>query len=209
MAERGIFIAIDGIDGSGKSTLVASLGERLKPLNVLTTREPTDASKWGRALRKAATAGRLPKATEIDYFHRDRMHHLATLIRPALAAGRPVVTDRYVDSTLAFQAEDPASASALYARFAPDILVPDVTFILDCPVGKGAGRIEGSRPGRSPFENRETQLRAQRIYASRQGGHYEHIDASGSAAETFRQVAVALARRFPKLAPLLHPAGHG
>jgi dTMP kinase len=195
-----MFIAVDGIDGSGKTTLVGRLIELLRPLDPVATKEPTNDSEWGRRLRASAVSGRLPKATEIDYFHRDRLHHLETVVRPALSAGRPVVTDRYVDSTLAFQADDLADAEHLYSRFAGELLTPDITFILDCPVETGLGRIARGRDGHSTFETNEFLDRARRIYASRQNGHYAHLDASGTANDTFAQANNILQARFPDLA---------
>jgi dTMP kinase len=195
-----MFIAVDGIDGSGKTTLVGQLIELLRPLDPVATKEPTNDSEWGRRLRASAISGRLPKATEIDYFHRDRLHHLATVVRPALAAGRPVVTDRYVDSTLAFQADDPADAERLYTQFAGELLIPDITCILDCPVEIGLGRIAQGRAGRSAFETTEFLERARRIYASRRNSHYAHLDAGGTAADTFAQAQKLLRARFPDFA---------
>ena len=195
-----MFIAVDGIDGSGKTTLVAELADWLRPLDPIATKEPTDASEWGKRLRASAVEGRLPKATEIDYFHRDRLQHLADVIRPALAADRPVITDRYVDSLLAFQADDPADAERLYARFAGEILLPDVTFILDCPVATGLARIHRNRDGRSTFETDEFLERARRIYESRRGGNYIHLHADGAPGETFAAARRTLLARFPELA---------
>ncbi|HUN51926.1 MAG TPA: dTMP kinase [Candidatus Sulfotelmatobacter sp.] len=195
-----MFIAVDGIDGSGKTTLVAALAAWLRPLDPVATKEPTGSSEWGRRLRDSAVSGRLPKATEIEYFHRDRLQHLADVIRPALAAGRPVITDRYIDSLLAFQAEDLAEAERLYARFAGAILLPDVTFILDCPVATGLSRIARNRDGRSTFETDAFLERARRIYQSRQGGRYVHLDATRSADAVLNQARAALQAHFPDLA---------
>src|SRR5262249_886960 len=105
-----VFIAVDGIDGAGKTTLVRRPASKLADLKQVVTKEPTDNSEWGRALRHSASRGRMPRAREIEYFHKDRVHHLLTLIKPALAEGRFVICDRYVDSTLAFQGKSPADA---------------------------------------------------------------------------------------------------
>ena len=132
-----MFIAVDGIDGSGKSTLVRGIAAVLAPLDPLTTKEPTDASFWGRRLRTSAREGRLPRSTEIEYFHKDRLHHIATVIRPALERGRIVITDRYVDSTLAFQAASADEADRLYETYlGTEILRPDITMILRCTVSQ-------------------------------------------------------------------------
>lgn len=173
-----MFIVIEGIDGTGKSTLAKALTEALGTEVTVLTREPTDSSVWGKRLRAAAEEGRLSPEEELDYFHRDRLHHLETLIRPALAAGKHVICDRYIDSTLAYQAKDPEEAEHMYARFAPDLLTPDLVFILECPVELAFERIGAGRDGRSQFEVRETLERAAAIYASLKGDRYHRVDAS-------------------------------
>lgn len=182
-----MFIAVDGIDGSGKTTLVSRLAALLSPLNPLVTKEPTDRSKWGQRLREATLKGRLPVELELEYFHRDRVWHIDNVIAPALREGRPVLCDRYVDSTLAFQTSTSAEADNLYESFVDEILVPDLTLILDCPVEIGLERIRKRNGGLSQFETVATLSTAKRIYDSREGKNYRHIDASRSADETFLQ----------------------
>lgn len=194
-----MFIAVDGIDGAGKTTLVAQLGELLRAFNPLITKEPTNTSEWGRALRDAAVRERLPREVELEYFHKDRLHHLASEIIPALRSGRVVICDRYVDSTLAFQAHDPDDADSMYEAFRREILIPDLTFILDCPVDTGLARIRDRKNGFSTFENFETLRRAQEIYRSRRGPNYVHIDASKSIEYTLTVAQQNLRARFPSL----------
>lgn len=202
-----MFIAVDGIDGAGKTTLVRRLAKQFTRLNPLVTKEPTDKSEWGRALRDSALRSRLPHAKELEYFHKDRMNHLETEIKPALAEMRLVICDRYVDSTLAFQATTPADADKLYRSFSQEILTPDVTFILDCAVEIGLSRIKKARSRFSAFEDMETLERARAIYHSRKGAHYAHIDASHSADHTYEQVRAELRRRFPSIVELLTDGG--
>lgn len=189
-----MFIAVDGIDGSGKSTLVKGLAEALAPFHPLTTKEPTDASPWGRRLRASAKAGRLPRATEIEYFHKDRLHHIETVIQPALDRGQIVITDRYFDSTLAFQARSPEEAEVLYQSYlGKDVLRPDLTLILRCPVARGLQRLHRRDAGcLSAFEDAEAQVRAKEIYESRSGAHYRFLDASGAEQDVLRQALTAL-----------------
>lgn len=201
--EKGpaIFIAIDGIDGSGKTTLSSQLVSLLASHHPVLTKEPTADSEWGRRLRQSAQDGRLDKATEIEYFHKDRLHHLAHCIVPALAQGRVVICDRYVDSTLAFQANDPIDAENLFSRFEAEIRVPDVCFILECPVELGLSRIARDRTEISVFEVKETLDRAASIYRSRsiKGFPYVQIDAAGSIEHTLNQARSVLFDRFPYL----------
>lgn len=192
---RPMFIAVDGIDGAGKTTLVRQLEELLHPLGVVVTKEPTDESKWGQIVRAAASNGRLPRDEEITYFHKDRLHHIEAVIRPALEQGKTVISDRYVDSMLAFQADSPEQADELYERYVSEIIVPDVTFILDCPVQVGLERIRRSRPSFSQYEKEAVLERAARIYETRQGENYIHLDASKAADDTFHQAADHLIAR--------------
>lgn len=199
-----MFIAIDGIDGAGKTTLVQQLAELLGQLDPITTKEPTDASHWGQRLRVAAVEGRLPRDQELEFFCKDRLHHIENLIQPALQAGQLVITDRYVDSTLAFQAHTPEEANDLYQSLLPEILVPDVTLILKCPVQTGLERLK-KRDGNnfSQFENGEALDRAANIYESRYGENYEILDASGSPQNTLQQAIHALLRRFSHLSQII------
>lgn len=198
---KGIFIAIDGIDGSGKTTLSSNLCALLPDFDPEPTKEPTADNEWGRRLRISATEGRLPRDTEIEFFHRDRLHHIENCIRPRLEQGRIVICDRYVDSTLAFQARDAAEADQMFDRFAREILLPDVTFILRCPVSVGLQRIHDNRPEKSTFEEVGTLEHAHMIYESRvaKGGAYVGIDATGSLHHTLSQVLGCLISRFPHL----------
>lgn len=196
-----MFIAVDGIDGAGKTTLVRRIATYLKDrgCNPLVTKEPTGESHWGRELRRAAKEGRLTTEQEVHYFHEDRKHHIKTEILPALDSGRIVITDRYVDSTLAYQAKSTQEADRLYRRFLEDgVLVPDVTFILCCEVEIGLRRIAMRGNGdKSTFETTDTLNRAKEIFESRTGQNYVQIDANRDADTTFRQVMDVLSTRFP------------
>ncbi len=195
-----MFIAVDGIDGAGKTTLVERLASflREKGCDPVVTKEPTGESHWGRELRRAAKNGRLSKEQEIKLFHQDRLHHIDAVIRPALEQGKKVITDRYVDSTLAYQGDSPAEGNELYARFLEDgVLVPDVTFILRCPVKIGLDRIAKRGNGdKSTFETIDTLEKARKIFESRRGKNYVFIDASRTVESTVSQALQALAERF-------------
>jgi len=192
-----MFIVIDGIDGAGKSTLALQLAELLGEFDLVVTKEPTDHSKWGKRLRSAAVEGRLPHEKELEYFRKDRQHHIERVIKPSMERGALVISDRYVDSTLAFQAQTPSEANKLYEDLLPEIIVPDVTFILDCPVEVGLERIIKRDNGdTTEFENHEVLKRAQKIYESRVGENYEHLNAAGTPEETLEQAIRTLIKRF-------------
>ena len=103
----GLFIAFEGVEGAGKGTQVKLLEEYLRSLghDVLVTREPggTDLGEQLRAMLLDPQTGSVDARTEALLFAASRSQHVATVIRPALAAGRIVICDRYVDSSLAYQ----------------------------------------------------------------------------------------------------------
>ena len=103
----GLFIAFEGVEGAGKGTQVKLLEEHLRGLghDVLVTREPggTELGEQLRALLLDPQTGAVDARTEALLFAASRSQHVAAVIRPALAAGRIVICDRYVDSSLAYQ----------------------------------------------------------------------------------------------------------
>ena len=128
-----MLITLEGIDGSGKSTLYNGLQERLKDLNPLFTREP-GSPYLGQAVRKAIAANSDPMV-EAALFVADHAVHLATVVRPALDEGRLVISDRYSDSRFAYQQMSlkgvhPNPKAWLTATHADWSIKPDVTFLL-------------------------------------------------------------------------------
>ena len=145
--QRGLLIAFEGGEGAGKSTQARLLAIWLREngYDVLATHEP-GATKIGMRLRAllldTAHTGLSPWA-EVMMYAADRAEHVASVIRPALARGTIVVTDRYVDSTLAYQGGGRQLSLAAIRRvndLATGGLVPDLTFLLDLPPAEGLGR---------------------------------------------------------------------
>jgi dTMP kinase len=134
----GLFIALEGGDGSGKTGALACLGEALRdvPGGVLFTREPggTDEGLAIRALLLARGTLDWDPHAELLLIAAARAQHVARVIRPALAAGRVVVSDRYVGSTLAYQGAgrglDEAAIRMVHTLSTGD-LWPDLTVLLD------------------------------------------------------------------------------
>ena len=170
---RGLFIVLEGIDGSGTTSQGTSLTERIRGLNedVIFTYEPS-AGPAG-ALIRLALARRLvgpsglypnrqlgdPISTSLDsatfalLFAADRMDHVETLIRPALAKGYHVVCDRYILSSLAYQGLDlDPQWLMVINKNAPK---PDLTILLDLPVKEARQRMTGTRWAKDLFEEDE------------------------------------------------------
>ncbi|WP_260636516.1 dTMP kinase [Streptomyces angustmyceticus] len=137
-APTGFFIALEGGDGAGKSTQVEALAEwiRGKGHEVVVTREP-GATAIGKRLRSiildVSTSG-LSDRAEALMFAADRAEHVDSVIRPALERGAIVITDRYIDSSVAYQGAGRNLAPteiARISRWATDGLVPHLTVLLD------------------------------------------------------------------------------
>jgi dTMP kinase len=147
----GVFIALEGGEGAGKSTQTRLLAIWLRDLgfDVVTTHEP-GATKVGMRLRALlldnAHAGLAPRAETLMYAA-DRAEHVQSVVVPALQRGSIVVTDRYVDSSLAYQGAGrqlPVAEIAELNRWATSGLMPDLTIVLDLPAVAGLGRRRSS-----------------------------------------------------------------
>jgi dTMP kinase len=180
--QRGLFIVIEGIDGTGKSTQARHLAEWLVAhgREVVLSREPTDGP-WGAQLRASAATGRLSPEDELQYFLNDRRQHVAETISPALAAGKVVILDRYYFSTMAYQGArgfDPAEIRRLNEQFAP---VPDLLLILDIDVNMALQRIGSRGDSANEFEQRENLQRCREIFLSLKDEPFTRvIDSSGT-----------------------------
>ncbi|MDX2201200.1 MAG: dTMP kinase [Hyphomicrobiaceae bacterium] len=166
MAAAGRFITFEGGEGSGKSTQARRLAERLRGagLDVLLTREP-GGSPFAEQIRGILLGGTLaphPPIAEALLFYAARADHLEATIRPALAAGRWVICDRFSDSTRAYQGAAggvPDAALAMLEGLVVAQSAPDATFILDIDARTGLARatrrreaVEGTEI--DPFEGR-------------------------------------------------------
>lgn len=142
----GLFVTFEGGEGSGKSTQIERLAERLKRrgLDPVVTREPggTTLGEGARALL-LDPAHKPDARTEVFLLEAARAELVASVISPALAAGRAVLCDRYADSTLAYQGGgrglDHETLAAIN-RFATGGLVPDLTFLFDLAPAIGLSR---------------------------------------------------------------------
>lgn len=138
LAASGFFIALEGGDGAGKSTQAEALAEwiRAKGHEVVLTREPgaTPVGKRLRSILLDVSSAGLSHRAEALLYAADRAEHIDTVVRPALERGAVVITDRYIDSSVAYQGAGrdlSPTEIARINRWATDGLVPNLTVLLD------------------------------------------------------------------------------
>jgi len=197
------FITFEGMEGCGKSTQAKLLARALGP-DVVLTQEP-GGTAIGRAIRQLlldpANRAMSPEA-EVLLFFADRAQHVAQVIRPALAAGRTVISTRYVDTSLAYQGYgrgldlDRIRAVAVLATGG---LRPDLTLFFDLPLEVGLARVvrRGVRD-RLESEVREFHERVRNGYlelAAAEPDRWIRIDASGSEADVEARTRAAVEAR--------------
>ncbi|MGF1654298.1 MAG: dTMP kinase [Actinomycetales bacterium] len=210
----GFFVAIEGGDGAGKSTQVQLLVDWLIEEighEAVMTREPggTNLGRGVRALLLTYADGNPEPRAEALLFAADRAQHVDTLVRPALARGAVVVTDRYVDSSLAYQGArgelEVADVAAL-SRWATGGLRPDLTVVLDLDPGTAAARLADRRAvtgaGRDRIETESSEFHAAvrdtflRLAAADPDG-YVVVDADRPSIEVADDVQRAVRPRLP------------
>ena len=205
----GFFIAFEGGEGAGKSSQIARLTESLQEAGrrILVTREP-GATTLGKQIRTLLLEQDSPIAprSEALLFAADRAHHVATVIRPALARGDVVITDRYLDSSLAYQGAGRVLAVAevrLVSEWATEGLLPDLTVLLDVVPELGLGRA-AVRTGQNPDRlERETVAFHDRVragflaLAEADPGRYLVLDGSRSIDELARDIAERVLKELP------------
>jgi dTMP kinase len=176
-----VFVVLEGIDGSGKTEQTRRLAEwvRAQGREAVETREPTDGT-WGRRYRSWARGEHEASADEVlRYFVEDRREHVDQLIRPALERGAVVVCDRYVASTLAYQAAQGVPRERLEAALGPHAFPePDATLWLRLPVPEALARM-----GDTATERFERAAFLERVDAEYQALGLHPLPAMGSADE--------------------------
>lgn len=214
----GVLITMEGVEGSGKSTQIQRLAEHLREagLSLVVSKEP-GGTELGRELRRLLLAhhdsGEIwsPEA-ELLLFYADRAQHLATLVRPALAAGKVVLVDRFEDSSWAYQGARGISDAKL-SRLREVVLGdfrPDLTLILDMDPEESLDRVKarnanlGASFNETRFDqealeyHRKVRLRFQEI-ARREPGRVALVPAAGNCeqveAEVWNRVSSFLCRR--------------
>lgn len=210
MAGRGAFVTLEGGEGAGKTTQLRRLAERLAAAGrqVVETREPggTPAAERIRALLLGD--GPWEPVTQALLHFAARREHVTGLILPSLAAGRVVLSDRFADSTLAYQCHGLGLPRAVWDRLAEvtlEGLRPDLTLVLDLPVERGLERA-ASRGGNNHYEalprDFHERVRAGfRAIAAAEPRRCAVVDADADADTVAARIAAVVAERLPGLLP--------
>jgi dTMP kinase len=192
---RGLLIVFEGTDGSGKSTQLPRLAAKLEAAGrrVVRTREPYDCPA-GRALRALARSpARAAPEQELAWFFEQRRAHVREVVRPALARGDVVLSDRYFVSTAAYQGARGLDAAAILAASEAEFPIPDLVLWLDLPPAEGLARAAArGGPLEPAFEERAFLERVRARMAALERRYLVRVDAMGTPDEVEPRVAAAV-----------------
>jgi len=196
------FVTFEGGDGTGKTTQIRALESYLscRGKACLVTREPGGTELGAMLRRVLLEAGGAPIApsSELFLYLADRAQHVSEVIRPALAAGKIVLCDRFTDSTLAYQGYGRGLDLGLLRQFnsvADDGTRPDLTLLLDCPIAVGLGRTASRRAQSDSDAAKEDRFEREKMefhekvragfldLARQEPGRFRVIDAAQPAAQ--------------------------
>src|SRR5882757_7506182 len=190
----GAFITFEGIDGCGKSTQL-----RVRGVAVVTTREP-GGTTLGQKLRAALldVQGQVDPLAELLVFAADRAQHVRTVLRPALAENKIVMSDRYADATVAYQGSGRGFKPELISeivQLATEGLTPDLTLLFNLSVSESAvrtrRRVAAKNTDRLDIEDAGFHTRVRNAYleiAKAEPDRFRVIDARNSTRETHKLV---------------------
>jgi dTMP kinase len=189
---KGIFLAIEGIDGVGKTTQVIRLKEQFsrKGLPISTFKEPTEG-QYGQMIREIAKKGRhlYTPTEELKLFILDRKEDLEKNIMPALERNELVIIDRYYFSNIAYQGALGLDKDYILNENEKFALKPDLTIILDCAVRVGLSRIMHSRNDTpNHFEKEDYLENVKKIFLSMEGPSIQIINSTPDEDTVFNHV---------------------
>ncbi len=195
------FITLEGMDGAGKSTHISSITELLsaRGVEVVSTREP-GGTELGERLRELLLHEAMHPETETLLMFAARREHIAQVIKPALARGACVLSDRFTDATYAYQCGAKgvdASKIELLEHWVQDSLQPDMTLLFDVPVEVSMQRLSAARtPDKFEREPADFFTRIRNAYlqrAQQNPARFRVIDSNQPLAEVAKSVAEAIA----------------
>jgi dTMP kinase len=210
-ARRGLFVAVEGGEGSGKSRLIGGLEERLRDggFTVQVTREP-GGTALGEQIRTLllASEGASEALSELLLFEAARAELVASVIRPALERGSVVLCDRFIASSLAYQSRGRGLERAVVEaanRIATDGLSPDLTLLLDLPAATGLRRRAGDG-GLNRFDREELAFHERvttmfRELAYEDPSRWRTIDATMDYADVLTSATAAVAAFLDQATP--------
>jgi dTMP kinase len=197
---KGTFISIEGIEGTGKSTQARLLANHLreKGFTVAETAEPggTPISRKIRQILLSPEHGEMDAVTELLLYNASRVQHIKQIIMPAIERGDIVITDRFSDSTVAYQGFGRGIDLGLVDdldRIATNRMRPDITILLDIDAATGLARnIKAKKSDRLELEDISFHERVRKGFiaiASKEPERIKLVDCSGSMDEVHREVA--------------------
>ncbi|MEV0454741.1 dTMP kinase [Catellatospora methionotrophica] len=217
-AKTGVFIVFEGGEGAGKSTQIALLDRRLRAedRDVVVTREP-GATDIGARIRTmvldaqsaASSATPLAPRAEALLYAADRAHHVSTVVRPALRRGEIVISDRYVDSSLAYQGAGrtlPVDEISWLSAWATGGLKPDLVVLLDIDPQIGLARVgrrgEADRLEQESIDFHERVRHGFLDLATAEPARYLVLDATRDEQDLAGEIALRVAKLLPPVRPL-------
>ena len=200
MAARGLFITFEGTDGAGKTRQIQRLSADLRQVgyDVCLTREPggTPISEQIRSVLLDPDHSEMAVTTELLLYAASRAQHVSEVIKPALEAGKVVISSRFADAMVVYQGYgrgvDLERIHHLN-RIATDGVAPEVTFVLDLPVEVGLQRVRKSRGGFDRLEREEIEFHRRlregyRALAKAEPQRLKVIDAEVSPERVYAQI---------------------
>lgn len=198
-AGSGLLVTFEGPEGSGKSTLIKSLAGRLRAIGVepVLAREPggTPIGERIRAVLLDPSSSGMTARAELLLMVASRAQLVAEVVRPALAAGRVVLCDRFADASVAYQGHGRGLGPDLVARLndvALEGLVPDLTLLCLLPPEQGLARIGGRAPDRLDAERLEFHQRVHAGYLALAAGDPRRLRVIDAAADPPQMLESAL-----------------
>lgn len=206
-AQRGRFLALEGVEGAGKSTQARLLGDWLSRQGVphVVTREPGGTTLGEQVRRALLDSERVTARAELLLMLAARATLVDEVVAPALERGVVVITDRFSLSTLAYQARGrglPEAEVRQLNAFATGGVEPDLTVVLDVPLAMGVERLDRRARARDRFEQAEAEFHARvaRAYGDfvESEPSVERVDGTNGVEEVHAAILALLRERFPE-----------
>jgi len=201
----GRFISFEGIDGAGKSTHIRAVADwfRARGADVQLSREP-GGTPLAETLRDIVLKEPMGSLTELLLMFAGRRDHVETVIKPALAAGKTLLCDRFTDASFAYQGGGrglPLAVLETLADWVQEGTEPELTLWFDLPAAQAAARRAGAREAdRIEQQDLDFFERVRAGYAARAAkapGRIVRVDASGTVEQVGAQVLAVLSERYP------------